>query len=44
VLALIAVFLACFRDCRQHFVPGEGGSIMVLAADRKQSRVILRYI
>jgi hypothetical protein len=44
VLALCAVFLATFRDYRQHLAPGERGTIMVIAADRKQSRVIFRYI
>jgi hypothetical protein len=44
ILALVAVFLACFRDYRLHLAPGERGTIMVIAADRKQSRVILRYV
>ncbi|CAN7208840.1 hypothetical protein LJR225_000722 [Phenylobacterium sp. LjRoot225] len=43
-MALVAVFLACFRDYRQHLAPGERATIMVIAADRKQARVILRYI
>jgi hypothetical protein len=44
ILALIAVFLATFCDWRKYLSPGERGTIMVLAADRKQSRVIFRYI
>jgi hypothetical protein len=44
MLALVAVFLATFKDYRQHLAPGERGTIMIIAADRKQSRVILRYI
>lgn len=44
VTALIAVFLACFRDYQQYLSPGERGVVMVLAADRKQARVILRYV
>jgi hypothetical protein len=44
VLALVAVFLACFRDYRQYLAPGERGTIVIIAADRKQSRVIFRYI
>ena len=44
VLALIAVFLACFRDWRPHLGPGERATIMVIATDRKQARVIFRYI
>jgi hypothetical protein len=44
VLALIAVFLAAFRDWTPYLSPGERGTIMVIAADRKQARVIFRYI
>jgi hypothetical protein len=44
ILALIAVFLACFKDWRQHLAPGERGTISVIAADRKQARVIIRYV
>lgn len=44
ILALIAVFLACFFDYRQYLAPGERATVMVLAADRKQARVILRYV
>jgi len=44
VLSLIAVFLACFLDWRSHLGPGEVGTVMVIAADRRQARVILRYI
>jgi hypothetical protein len=43
-LAMIAVFLACFRDWRPQLAPGEVATIMVIAVDRKQARVILRYI
>jgi hypothetical protein len=43
VLALIAVFLACFVDWAPFLSPGERGAIMVLAADRRQARVIYRY-
>jgi hypothetical protein len=44
VLAVIAVFLAAFRDWRPHLGPGERGTIMVIAADRRQARVIMRYM
>jgi hypothetical protein len=44
ILALIAVYLACFRDYRQFLQAGERATCMVIAADRKQARVILRYI
>jgi hypothetical protein len=43
-LALIAVFLGCFHDYRAHLGPGERGTIMVIATDRRQARVIFRYI
>lgn len=42
-LALIAV-LAAFRDYRAHLGPGERATIMVVAAGRKQARVIMRYV
>jgi hypothetical protein len=42
-LALIAVFLACFEGWQQYLRPGERGTIMIVAADRKQARVIMRY-
>lgn len=44
ILALIGVYLACFRNYAQHLAPGERATVMIIAADRKQSRVILRYI
>jgi hypothetical protein len=43
VLALIAVFLAVFKDWRQYLSPGEVGTIKVIACDRRQARVIHRY-
>lgn len=44
IVALIAVFLACFKDYRPYLGPGERGTLMVIATDRKQARVIMRYI
>ena len=44
IAALVAVFLACFRDYRGILAPGERGTIMVIAADRRQARVVFRYI
>lgn len=44
MLALIAVFAATFRDYRAHLQPGERATVMIIAADRKQARVIMRYI
>ena len=43
VLALIAVFLACFKDYRPYLQPGERGTVIVTAADRRQARTIFRY-
>ncbi|MCW8309118.1 hypothetical protein AruPA_18965 [Acidiphilium sp. PA] len=43
VLALIAVFLTCFRDYSTVTAPGEVPTIAIIAADRKQARVILGY-
>jgi hypothetical protein len=43
-LATIAVFLSCFRSWRKYLGPGERATVMVIAADRKQARVILRYV
>jgi hypothetical protein len=43
VLAVIAIFLACFKDWRPFLAPGEVGTVMIIAADRRQARVIMRY-
>jgi hypothetical protein len=44
VLALTAVFLACFYDYSRYIVPGERGTILVIASDRRQARTIFGYI
>ncbi|MBW3631210.1 MAG: hypothetical protein KY464_18235, partial [Gemmatimonadetes bacterium] len=44
VLALIAVFLACFRSYAEYLAPGERATIAVIATDRKQARTIYRYV
>ncbi|MGC4097339.1 MAG: hypothetical protein QM706_09500 [Nitrospira sp.] len=44
IVALIAVFLACFKDYRSSLGPGERGVLMIIATDRKQARVIMRYL
>ncbi len=44
IVALIAVYLACFRDYASCLGPGERGVIMIIATDRKQARVIMRYV
>ncbi|MEZ0002057.1 hypothetical protein [Sinorhizobium fredii] len=43
-MALIAVYLACFFDYRQYLAPGERATVLVIATDRRQARVILRYV
>ncbi len=43
VLALIATYLATFRDYEPHLAPGEVATIAVLAADRRQARSIFRF-
>ncbi len=43
VLALIAVYLAAMRDWSRYTAPGEPAVIAIIAADRKQARVILAY-
>ncbi len=44
VLALIATYLATFRDYIPYLAPGEVATVAIIAADRKQARSILRYI
>ncbi len=44
VLALTAVFLATFKDYRPQLAPGERATVLVIACDRRQARVILRYV
>lgn len=43
IMALVAVYLATFRDYQQYLAPGEVGTVMVIAADRRQARTIIRY-
>jgi hypothetical protein len=44
IAALAAVFLACFRSYADVLAPGEVGVVMLIAADKKQARLLLRYI
>ena len=44
VLATVAVYLACFHDWQPYLGPGERGTIMIVAHDRRQGRVIKRFI
>jgi hypothetical protein len=43
ILALIAGYLATFKDWRPYLAPGEAATIMVIASDRRQARTIFRY-
>jgi hypothetical protein len=42
-LAMIATYLALFKDWSANLVPGERGTVLVLAADRRQAQSIMRY-
>lgn len=44
IIALVATVIACLRDYRGMFAPGETGTLMVIGSDRRQARVIFRYI
>ena len=44
ILALCAVFLACFYDYRRYLAPGERGTVLIIATNSKQARVIFRYV
>lgn len=44
ILALVAVFMACILEHDAYVAPGESPVIAIIAADRKQARVILGYI
>ena len=43
IAALIAVFLACFRDYRPYLSPGERATVLIVAADRPQAGVEFGY-
>ena len=42
-LALVAVFLACFRAHAANLMAGERATVMVIATDRAQARTIFRF-
>jgi hypothetical protein len=44
IAALVAVYLAIFCDYTPYLAPGELATMMVIAADRKQARVITRFV
>ena len=43
MLALIATYLATFRDYEPYLAPGEVATIPIIAADRRQARAIFRF-
>ena len=43
-MAIIAVFLACFKDWRAYLAPGERAVVLLVAADREQAKILHRYI
>ena len=43
-MALLAVYLGCFRDWRKYLSPGERAVILLVAADREQAKILHRYI
>jgi len=44
IAALLAVFAACFKNYSELLSPGERGTFMVIVADKRQARTVLRYI
>jgi len=44
ISGFIAVFLACFRSYEDMLAPGEVATVMVIACDKRQARVVLGYI
>jgi hypothetical protein len=44
ILAVIACFLAALKDWTPHLGVGERATVMVIAADRRQARTIMRYV
>ncbi len=42
--AMVAIYLACVRQYEAVLAPGERGVVMIIAADRRQARVVYRYI
>jgi hypothetical protein len=44
IIALCATFMAVFRTWTEFLAPGERGTILIVACDRKQARIVFRYI
>jgi hypothetical protein len=43
-MAIAAVFLACFRDWTPKLSPGERAVVLLVASDREQAKILIRYI
>jgi hypothetical protein len=43
VLALVAVYLACFGSYAQYLGPNEKATLAIIATDRRQARAIYRF-
>jgi hypothetical protein len=43
IAAFVAVYQACFRIYDNYLAPREVATVMVIAADRRQARVVMRY-
>jgi len=44
LMALVAVYLAVFRDWRRKLAPGERAIVLLVAGDRQQAKILYRYI
>lgn len=44
IAALVAVYLAAFRDYAKVLAPGEVGTVMIIASDKRQARTVLSYV
>jgi hypothetical protein len=44
ISAVIAVYLACFKDWKPYLAPGERGWIFIVACDKQQAGIVRRYI
>jgi hypothetical protein len=42
-MALIAVYLAVFREWRKYLSPGERAIVLLVAADRERAKILHRY-
>jgi hypothetical protein len=43
-MSIMAVFQACFRDWRRYLSPGERAVVLLVASDREQAKILVRYI